>query len=122
MKAQELRIGNCVKNDSVNSSDGLPDNAFKITGNGIHRFSDGILHFEAVPLSILWLKWCGLNENHIYENIYEYSNELVRIQTDCLETFIVMGYHDGIEITHVHQLQNLYYALTGQEIEFVSPS
>ena len=40
---------------------------------------------------------------------------LLRRSIEC--DFMVLFYHKSIPIKHLHQLQNLYFALTGQELE-----
>lgn len=71
---------------------------------------------DPIPLSEEWLIKFGFESEKVYEVVFEYTiDKKHRIQTDG-EMYILMGYKDGIEIKYVHQLQNLYFALTGEEL------
>lgn len=74
--------------------------------NEIHYQSK---HINAIPLNVTWLKNFGYKkENNDFYNLghivwnYDY-NHLV-----CNK--------NGITLKYVHQLQNLYFALTGKEL------
>mgnify|MGYP003148218537 CR=1 FL=1 len=102
MKAIELRVGNLV---------------FK----GMDYFEAdyitiGMAHnYEPIPLTEEWLVKFGFVENSISIGSYAY----LRIEKDL--TFAVgVPYESGGNsraLKHVHQLQNLYFALTGTELE-----
>jgi hypothetical protein len=108
MDAKELRIGNCVKE-------------IKHNFNGVVRASD--YHFEAIedneidlfpiPLTEEWLLKFGF-EKFITKDIYP---------TFALNDFnwndgilYIVGYSFINHIKYVHQLQNLYFALTNEEL------
>ena len=114
MKASELRIGNWIK-------DG---NDFEqVTIDHLNCLSSGRCEFDEIPLTEEWLLKFG----------FEKENSLYVIDKDKYHTFsILVG---GISfpfiksndkvirenfsfygIKYVHQLQNLYFALTGEEI------
>lgn len=76
---------------------------------------------KGIELTPEWLERFPLKGERVFESVYEYTTtdkyaDQVRIQTNG-EIYIFMGYKDGVEIKYVHQLQNIYYALTGRELE-----
>lgn len=122
MEAKELRLGNYIE-------------CFKKYAKGIHTvdlstFSNVIYDeeeknnlFKPIPLTEEWLVKFG------FEKVYESS---FRVKYDYMRDFR-FGYDvnkalkntpEGVSfrgdnytnIKHVHQLQNLYYALTGKEL------
>ncbi len=121
MKATELRIGNLIGM----SLDRWPQNIFKVlevaedamkTSACGMRFDslDDIdyhdaIHFEGIPLTeefLLKVDWNGYKYLHINSNF--------SIDTDG--HLYYHGDYTGVNASYVHQLQNLYFALTGQEL------
>jgi hypothetical protein len=113
MNANELRVGNYVNSDES----GLTEVnghliAFLETPKSI------ITGFvEPIPLTEEWLAKLGVT--HKYENEYYLAGGHWEFTEDG---FIPMpwytneGFPTGFKIKHVHQLQNLYFALTGEEL------
>jgi hypothetical protein len=117
MKATELRIGNYVYKyypsgieiEAVNEI-----NSYFVNGIGISAI-------EPIPLTEEWLLKFGFEDNQIRNNgLYlrvEFHLETIifwaGIEDEDLtiESEIPLAY-----IHHVHQLQNLYHALTGEEL------
>ena len=109
MKANELRIGNYV-------IDNRDDSIHKVTGSTIHSY-------EFSNTSIL--KPIPLNEEWLLKFGFEQKGSFYRIKNSRFAEIIV--YDDGIDVCNhsvylphiksVHQLQNLYFALTGCELE-----
>ena len=106
MKANELRIGNWVLNQ------GEPIELTK------QKFKMAVISFNCqeikpIPLTEEWLVRFGFKKRKCGNYIWWIH---ARIQfTDKMELLI-----DGnlwIEIESVHQLQNLYFALTGEELK-----
>jgi hypothetical protein len=109
MKASELRIGNYV-NDSI----GL----ITIGLNGNIKFADA---YHPIPLTEEWLLKFGFKldidssyhkrdvsvflDKRFKTNLYLQSNE---------SNFVWFGYE--LRVDYVHQLQNLYFALTQEEL------
>ena len=106
MKAQELRIGNFVY-------DGYQH--FKITPTDILIISDNHngLMIQPIPLTEEWLVKFGFIQVHCCNGKYE------RWSKDCvyIEKINHVFHHDFISIGAIHQLQNLYFALTGEELK-----
>jgi len=111
MKANELRIGNYlnffdkafVKIVSIRK-----DNTYYIESKKEHTTYYHVIDaYEPIPLTEEWLLKFGFEKHlNIFINkqgwcIY-FENGILRWQSVILE--------------HVHQLQNLYFALTGEEL------
>ena len=125
MKASELRIGNLIlKNGKLHYTSYL-------TIRDIHGLSvDDTDTFEPIPINEEWLlkfgfecianggdqKRFGLkNRNKNYFYGVEFDHEEICLNKQSLfgcETII----HNEIFMQYVHQLQNLYFALTGEEL------
>ncbi len=114
MKVNELRIGNLV-------------HAYKtIWSIDATDFSDGggedskISTYNPIPLTEEWLlKFGYLQHPSTYEEAHtiDYTNGLSYIDmADQNITFRGIGKVDFNRIKYVHSFQNLYFALTGQEL------
>lgn len=123
MKAKELRIGNYVRHDNGNG-------AFTVEVVGITpkevtvKYGPGVStitqeEITPLPLTVKTLLKCGFSEVGIYENVYhrgDYRIYLDREANDGLLKYETETYQIEIEVGGVHQLQNLYFALTGEEL------
>ena len=124
MTAAELRIGNWV---NIN---GWDCDVAEISTNQIH-ISNGIEPYlleyevEPIPLTKEWLVRFGFEPHSgIYFRTLNYS-AYIAIGNDgsCGLYNSLSDYNRGNsfnqmkQIDYVHQLQNLYFALTGQELE-----
>jgi len=126
VKANELRIGNKIKvyND-VATVDGVDSTTIYTTG----YFDDERLlgncdcSFETaqpIPLTPEILEKCGFQLAPQRISIYEKG--LLRLwlgHTGCIAYLInkdTRESHYIRDIQHLHQLQNVYYALTGEEL------
>ena len=109
MNAQEIRIGNLLfRNKLVVTADGL-------TIHDLAFFPDSIgKQYSPIPLTPEWLERMG----------FKYSNDLRCFYTGnySLKETVTGRFHfcQGIAelstLEYVHQLQNLYFALTGTEL------
>ena len=97
MKANELRIGNWVH---YNAFDGV------VCSSDIFDIDKGTIKAKPIPLTEEWLK--RFNWNPPKDIGVSFS-----LTTDEIH-FVAGNYYKKIE--HVHQLQNLYFALTGEEL------
>ena len=130
MKANELRLNNYVK-------------AFKTywqIDNTDFSNLEKIETYEFIPLTEEILLKCGFVKvkNKDKEGLREYIGHTAQkaryaiFGTDIFITkvdkrgllwrsiecdFMVLFYHKSIPIKYLHQLQNLYFTLTGQELE-----
>ena len=109
MKASELRIGNLLEN--------FLGQEFEVNHETLRMLSVGGSGSEfnlpkPIPLTEEWLLKFGLHGNHS-------SPVRVGLVDDdfVLQQFTVMFMNAYIKVKYVHQLQNLYHALTGEELK-----
>jgi len=127
MKANELRIGNYV-DYSVNRSyfqgmiRTINNSSCNITGIGqwspLHTIKFKII--EPIPLTEEWLLKFGFEILNDCKVGYEYrltSGHIITFLNDELYCYLDAMALDDIK--HIHQLQNLYFALTGEELTMV---
>jgi hypothetical protein len=75
----------------------------------VYRYDD----IKPIPLTEeLLLKCCGFEDVSERECDYKYEKEGVCI-TDCFELL----WYEQTPLKYLHQIQNLYFALTGEELE-----
>ena len=125
MKASDLRIGNLVQSYAdiitVEYVDKLLLKGF-FHRDIIYNTSIQIKHCKPIPLTEEWLVKLGFTRHHA-----DYSNNVIYIKNVPDNTEFEWGVYpnelgSGIQIQnrkllkYVHQLQNLYHALTGEEL------
>lgn len=117
---QELRISNYVgatyAGNQMPPLTGFEASVFEANGFGIHRIISGADIDNAkdwyfpIPISEDWLSQLGfvLEFNYYDKGILSYSKvyKIFYYDGEMLET----------NVQYVHQLQNLYFALTGSEL------
>ncbi len=123
MKASELRIGNLVE---------LHKQHIEVGWHIISEVYQGVDQYKPIPLTEEWLLKFGFEE---YEG-YDFGisvNKVPRFEKNDISIMLSGGafwyatrqYDGGTsdpyeafrDVQHVHQLQNLYFALTGTELE-----
>lgn len=118
MKANELRIGNWVKWNYEESSDG---NAYPVEyGYELDDIKNNPNIVKPIPLTEEWLERFGFDK--VADNCW--LSEKTSFYIDNREGHIRKGFvyylredsNDFIPIDYVHSLQNLYFALTGEEL------
>ena len=130
MRAIDLRIGNYfyeMKNGLICSVEQVKD----IGSSGVNHYNFGDecvlfkeykpskhqFYAEPIPLTEEWLLKFGFflsEESDTYNKCNESYNEM------CIEGYLQkeMNVTDiNVRLKHVHQLQNLYHALTGEELK-----
>jgi len=139
MDVRELRIGNLVKSgDFEVVVESIYDKSISYTNNWGDKSVS--FDFEPIPLTEEWLLKFGFRGDSTDEGVkvglslFRESNSTKYISTllkyintaspititfrndsDC----IYLDYNTKLsDCKHVHQLQNLYFALTGQELVF----
>ena len=127
MKATELRIGNYVMNleGEIDRITGISDPVIateKIPG-------DIDVWVEPIPLTEEWLLKFGFRKRNIFyilNDIWDYEiKDDYRIEVHFKENrdefYLKLGDGDNKSFwgyyKYVHQLQNLYFALNGEELE-----
>ena len=126
MKATELRIGNFISINFGNCDDGKIITVDGISDCEIYNEEHGYSpcnEFKPIPLTEQWLLDLGFNQNietqwyihfdnmclTLYEDLPQYIVEIHDMEMDKSSIFLK-------SIQYVHQLQNLYFALTQEEL------
>ena len=120
MDAKELRIGNLVESYHGGKPVMVKELKYHYKHLTIFTEPDSIGSVNGmvlpIPLTEEWLLKFGfekgkqnIDRNVFYLERIQYGNGLVMFKDNLLDT----------RIEHVHTLQNLYFALTGEELEIV---
>jgi len=126
MKATELRIGNLVQDTpfSIPREDMYSDGITKITGHGIDLLERGLMKgWRPIPLTEEWLLKFGFEKivmNNMIDIIhYQNKDCWIYLIKDVFELELIVE-DERLNLyrnwKYVHQLQNLYFALTGEEL------
>lgn len=102
MEAKELRIGNYVYQDG--------EFIQGITCLSIYKFDMGNINLEPIELTKDWLIKFGYTKE---DSNFWFIGHIVWEYDDG----IFICNKNGITLKYVHQLQNLYFALTGKELK-----
>jgi hypothetical protein len=112
LNAASLRIGNLLQ-----------------VGNEIEKlelvdFADmyensTLIHYQPIPLTEEWLLKLGFTKSLIFNSYYINSDIEINIFDNI---FWYDTKNDSIEIQSVHELQNLFYALTKRELTYERPT
>ena len=121
IQANELRIGNLVnsKNDGIISITNISEKSVAV--NDAHCYNHIPVEFiSPIPLTEEWLLKLGFKKRK-NRHLFHWENKIVISEyKDEFENFFYpkTGYDIRFsnEIKYVHQLQNLYFALTGAEL------
>jgi hypothetical protein len=112
MKANELRIGNWVQFRHT-------EKPVRITlGDFVREYNDEHLEdYEPIPLTEEWLIKFGFD----FDGYCSYWKSEIELTKDTMDEHFQSFNNVGSglcqkEIKYVHQLQNLYFALTGEEL------
>jgi hypothetical protein len=125
MKAEELRFGNYLIEIDHNEEEELTKVFGVIMGVinplvnedynggafGQKKYYQGC-KYKPIPLTEDWLLKLGFEEMNLHLNWKKRNHQM--ILNDGVFRIWLNGYNK--EIKYVHQLQNLYYALTGEEL------
>lgn len=78
--------------------------------------------FEPIPLTPEWLERFGF-EVYGSEPYWKYADGINGMfKNNRFRLFTFQTHGDYVPVDYVHQLQNLYFALTGQELELKEKS
>jgi hypothetical protein len=109
MKASELRIGNFTTLGVVYLID---QDVFRVVDNEGDSFKNTWANIQPIPLSEKWLLKFGFETNDV--RYWQISSFRLHINRYGEWIFKVETFEQ--EIKYVHQLQNLYFALKGEEL------
>jgi len=120
MKANELRIGNWVIVNEECQIEAIIHDVVDVST----RFETYVLDaVKPIPLTEEWLERFGFNDDGFKQ--YEFTNWGIKVKKDphaISETnWIVFHgfmnqFSELVSLKHVHQLQNLFYCLSGEEL------
>ena len=119
MKNNELRVGNLILfDDKVVDVTGIAKSGFYF---GKHGFAINLLEwFQPIPLTEEWLLKAGFEKVGV-----NYQKDWILLWTYLKtgEVHFVLNEPNSnkrhiTELKFVHQLQNLYFALEGSELDF----
>lgn len=120
MKPEELRIGNWV----CWPKEKQPNEVQWAHGHWLGVFQNNYPFPEPLPLTEEWLMKFGFKKQEDGDDVddvhwYEITtNGITLVQGDkkgYLDVFL-LDHEEGVRVQYVHQLQNLYFALTGEEL------
>lgn len=115
LKPEDLRIGNWVM-EVLNKEKEV---VMYMRVGSLSR--DTLIDFEPIPLTPEILEKAGFKLSSEY-GLPSYFHALLSFDIDFREDgiFVVLHHdiwHELVKIEYVHQLQNLFYVLTGTELE-----
>jgi hypothetical protein len=114
MKANELRIGNLIINQ-YNKIKAVDFEDFKWHFDNEQGFTNNWSFFNPIPLTEEWLVKFGFEKDD--DDNFELLDVLIQSWRFCSEFHYVNNHGcSDINILYVHQLQNLYFALTNTEL------
>jgi hypothetical protein len=108
--ANELRIGNWLQSEMFGVKQ-----IFQVTPLHIkilYKDSPGI--YSPIPLTPEILQKAGFDKEDLFNTWYL---NLFQMVLDDDGTFYSSYMPEAVHVKYVHQVQNLYYALTGQELQ-----
>lgn len=111
INANELRIGNLIQTETgkIKRVENVFGDRFNLKFVNGEPMSDPLTEMESIPLAPEILKKCGLADKQILGFEFYFNGK-----GECVLT----NEHGNSVIIHsLHQLQNLYFALTGNELE-----
>lgn len=111
MKASELRIGNYVKtnHDFVIKS---------YSAEGLYNIVKRIDEYKPIPLTEEWLLKFGLKQSNTDKKRFYILGTDIYIFNESKIFFNAGSSNLSIQLYYVHQLQNLYFALTNEELTY----
>ncbi len=114
LRQQELRIGNLLKNKK--------GRLFVVTAANIGKIADSLSAYRPVVLTDQLLRSCGICRSSkgnkycmdVFDGYYfMFTGRIGMMYKVDLGTI-------GHPIRYIHQLQNLYYSLTGRELRVIA--
>lgn len=121
MKAQELRIGNWLRSWNFNYRVESFDKEYVYFDHETDRSYDEV---EPIPITEEWLVKFGFeklpNSNATFQILRDGPGHDFTLEWDedieAWDVYLEDNFWIQVPILSVHQLQNLYFALTGEEL------
>lgn len=122
MEAKNYRIGNYIQYNNENKSVGrittlVSDFVSRLDYCQIDYVINKkhwLINVNPIPITEEWLLKLGFISN-AYQDRYE--SNCIHIQCDKLKGKTDLYIEGMPHIKHIHQLQNLYFSITGEELE-----
>jgi hypothetical protein len=114
METNELRIGNIIYN-TRGKADKVNIDALKY----LQQYPNTLCQVKPIPLTEQWLKDFGF-EGSVNENSKCRTYSIGKFKIWIQNGSFCFHHYSYFEIKHVHQLQNLYFALTDEELTLKS--
>jgi hypothetical protein len=114
MKSNELKIGNLVKyteDQTIFTVDSVSEIGLDVHNN-IEKTWIELYQFEPIPLTEEILIRAGFEKMN-----FEGNDSFIKGDFELDSSFNYTAYEGYIELEYIHRLQNLYFALTGEELE-----
>ena len=110
MKASELRIGNLVMDGK---------DIEQVNARMIDMLVKTEADFDSIPLTEEWLLKFGFQKSMSWTYVVELNGNLKLVYYLGEKGWSIgfKSYSDFSNLEYVHQLQNLYFALTGEELK-----
>jgi len=118
IQISELRIGNLIQEGKVEQIDNSIDEIY-YSGDGYY-LSNYCCNLNAIPLTKEWLLKFGFFK---YNNAYVLEKPNENTMDFSFSVWQDMTYNSSefpVKLDYVHQLQNLYFALIGSELQVVA--
>lgn len=121
---RELRIGNLLEYEyQTVTVDVISDSGFAVSGDELYPVEENIEDVKPIPITPEWLERMGFKHTvakgyggqDMWAGMGFITNGLVNFRGTPKHLHLE-GYFNT-QVKYVHQLQNLYFALTGKELE-----
>lgn len=112
MEAKELRIGNLIEYFYPHEEEWGTLSVSIEDLEDVHKES-----FRPIPLTEDWLLKMGFSNQNFYWSCIDENFEIAELKNnEWIHSINGCEYTDGKTFKYVHQLQNLYFALTNTEL------
>lgn len=122
IQAKELRIGNWIKSNNPHDGRFVKLKYFHEDLHVVFFYNEAIGAFVkdivGIELTPEILKKCGFEFKPTGEEVYEQIWKIGAFEIWEHDSGFCHDFHHGGDVNHLHQLQNLYFALTGEELTF----
>jgi hypothetical protein len=107
IQANELRLDNYIYKLG---------NVIQVENETFRNVSSMLFPYEPIPITVEWLLRFGAAPFFMNGLQTHFRIGLHMIRFDGDDFYLELGKGMNIELTHIHQLQNLYFALTQTEL------
>lgn len=117
MKANELRIGNWLRS-AGSTNPGSPPRYFEVNADDIVTISEGHSYAQPIPLTPEILEMAGFKKDTFgYTFNYKFSLYYNHKLNKGVYGPYWKEFAAGEDILYLHQLQNVFHALTATELD-----